>query len=149
MNSIYDKECIETFISRINKLTTESKPLWGKMSVDQMVLHCKLASDVAFGTSHLKSNFLMQLLGKFLKKKVLYGGEMAKNSPTAKEFMITEHHDLEIAKKELIENVSRFANEGESSIKLMVHPFWGKMSYEDWDALMWKHLDHHLKQFGV
>ena len=149
MTSIYNPADNQKIIERINKLTPESKALWGKMTVDQMLHHSKLASDTAFGKQDLKINFLMKILGKMLKKKVFYGGEMGKNSPTAKEFIITEHYDLEKVKSELIANFSRFASEGKSSIKMMNHPFWGKMTYEDWDALMWKHLDHHLKQFGV
>jgi hypothetical protein len=149
MYSIYDKNSSDAMIARINKLTPESQALWGKMTVDQMLLHCKLASDVAFGTMNIKVNFIMKLLGKLLKKKVFYGGDMGKNSPTAKEFTITEHLNLEKAKADLILNIAKFSTEGKSSIKLMNHPFWGEMSFEDWDALMWKHLDHHLKQFGV
>ena len=149
MNSIYDKASNDAMIARINSLTSESKPLWGKMSVAQMLRHCKLASEVAFGKMDLKINFLMKFLGKLLKKKVFYGGDMGKNSPTAKEFIITENLDLETTKKELIVNISRFSSEGKTSIQLTEHPFWGKMTHEDWDALMWKHLDHHLRQFGV
>lgn len=149
MNSIYDKTSSDAMIERINKLTIDSQPLWGKMSVAQMLRHCKLACDVAFDKMDLKVNFLMKLLGKMIKKKVFYGGDMGKNSPTAKEFIITENLDFESEKKALIENIIRFSNEGKSSIKLTSHPFWGKMTHEDWDALMWKHLDHHLKQFGV
>ena len=149
MNSIYDKTSNDALIARINKLTPENKSHWGKMSVDQMLVHCKIATEVAFGKQDLKINFLMKLLGKLLKKKVFYGGDMGKNSPTAKEFIITDHHDLEKAKAALIANISRFASEGKTSIQTMNHPFWGKMSYEDWDALLWKHTNHHLKQFGV
>ena len=149
MNSIYDKASNDSMIARINKLTPESKALWGKMNAAQMCRHCAIAIDIAFGKGDLKVTFLMKLLGKMLKKKVFYGGEMGKNSPTAKEFIITENLDLEKTKAELITNFSRFASEGKSVIKTMNHPFWGKMTYEDWDALMWKHTDHHLKQFGV
>ncbi|HNP32499.1 MAG TPA: DUF1569 domain-containing protein [Flavobacterium sp.] len=149
MSSIYNKADNDLVIDRINKLTPESKALWGKMTVDQMLKHCKLASDVAFGNQDLKINFLMKLLGKMLKKKVFYGGDMGKNSPTAKEFVITEHLDFETVKQEFIANFSRFSNEGTAAIKTIDHPFWGKMTYEDWDALMWKHTDHHLRQFGV
>lgn len=149
MNSIYNKESNDSMISRINKLTPESKALWGKMNAAQMCRHCAIAIDIAFGKGDLKVNFLMKLLGKMLKKKVFYGGEIGKNSPTAKEFIITEDLDLEKTKAELIANFSRFASEGKSVIKTMNHPFWGKMTYEDWDALIWKHTDHHLKQFGV
>ncbi|WP_374548284.1 DUF1569 domain-containing protein [Flavobacterium sp.] len=149
MNSIYDKASNDSMIARINKLTPESKALWGKMNAAQMCRHCAIAIDIAFGKGDLKVTFLMKLLGKMLKKKVFYGGEMGKNSPTAKEFIITEDLDLQKTKAELITNFSRFASEGKSVIKTMNHPFWGKMTYEDWDALMWKHTDHHLKQFGV
>ena len=149
MNSIYDKTSNDVMIARINQLSSESKAVWGKMNAAQMLQHCKLASDIAFGKQDLKINFLMKLLGKMLKKKVFYGGDMTKNSPTAKEFIIDKSIDFDKAKAELIENFSKFANEGKSSIKIMNHPFWGKMTYEDWDALMWKHTNHHLEQFGV
>jgi len=48
----------------------------------------------------------------------------------------------------LIKNFSRFT-EKPVPITVMNHPFWGKMTYKDWNKLMWKHIDHHLKQFGV
>jgi hypothetical protein len=89
----------------------------------------------------------MRFLGKLMKNKV-FNSEFRKNSPTAKEFIFTESYDFETSKNELIKNFSRFA-EGHEVIKLTNHPFWGKMTYEDWDKLMWKHVDHHLMQFGV
>lgn len=147
MNSIYDKTSNEEMITRINSLTPESKPLWGKMTVDQMLRHCTSAANVAFGTQDLKVNFLMRFLGKSMKTKI-FNSEFKKNSPTAPEFIFKGNYDFESSKNELIKNFSRFA-EGHQAIKIDVHPFWGKMTYEDWDKLMWKHVDHHLKQFGV
>lgn len=147
MNSIFEKSENKLIISRINELNPESQALWGKMTVDQMLKHCSAAVKVAFGTQPVKVNFLMKFLGKAMKNKV-FNSEFKKNSPTAKEFIYTKTYDFEISKKELIEEFSRFA-EGPQSIKIMDHPFWGKMTYADWDKLMGKHLDHHLKQFGV
>lgn len=69
MNSIYDKASNDSMIARINKLTPESKALWGKMNAAQMCRHCAIAIDIAFGKGDLKVNFLMKLLGKMLKKK--------------------------------------------------------------------------------
>ncbi|MFM9987514.1 DUF1569 domain-containing protein [Flavobacterium sp.] len=147
MNSIFDAASNATMITRINKLTPESQALWGKMSVDQMCKHTNEAIIVAFGENKIKVNFLMKFLGKILKNKV-FNSEFKKNSPTAKEFIFTNKYDFEASRNELIKNFSRFA-EGHQSIKLVNHPFWGKMTYEDWDKLMWKHVDHHLRQFGV
>ncbi|MEC4005028.1 DUF1569 domain-containing protein [Flavobacterium sp. SUN052] len=147
MNSIYDIASNDEMIARINKLTPESKALWGKMNVSQMFKHTNEAIIVAFGENSIKVNFVMKILGKLLKNKV-FNTEFQKNSPTAKEFIFTENYDFENSKIELIKNYNRF-KEGHTAIKLINHPFWGKMSYEDWDKLMWKHVDHHLKQFGV
>jgi hypothetical protein len=147
MNSIFDKAENQAIIARINSLRPDSKALWGKMTVDQMCKHCTCALNIAFGKQEVKVNFVIRLLGKLLKNKV-FNGEFQKNSPTAKEFVFTTQFDLETAKKEFATGFAQFA-EGHESIKVMDHPFWGKMTYEDWDKLMWKHADHHLRQFGV
>ena len=148
MNSIYDKASNEAIIARINQLTSETEGLWGKMNVDQMFKHCSAAIDVAFGEKEVKVSLMMKILGRVAKNKVL-NNEFWHNSPTAKEFVFIETYDFEASKKEFIERFSRFSNEGKSAIKTMNHPFWGKMTYEDWDKLMWRHVDHHLRQFGV
>lgn len=147
MSSIFNKADNDLIITRINKLTPESQALWGKMRVDQMLKHTEAAVAVAFGEKELKVNFLMKLLGKILKNKV-FNSDFKKNSPTASEFIFTSVYDFEIAKAALIEKFSRFAA-GEQSITLTVHPFWGKMTSAEWSTLMWKHIDHHLRQFGV
>jgi hypothetical protein len=148
MNSIYDKASNEAIIARIHQLTPESQGLWGLMNVDQMLKHCSAAVDVAFGQKEVNVSFLMKVLGRVAKKKV-FNNEFLHNSPTAKEFVFMETYDFELAKKELIEKFSRFASEGPAAIKIKKHPFWGNMTEEDWNTLMWKHLDHHLRQFGV
>ena len=149
MKSIFNSEDNQEIINRINNLTSDSKPQWGKMSVDQMLSHCQAPIDVAFGTLPLKANFTMQLLGKMLKSKILNGPEFKKNSPTAPSFIRTESYDFDKTKNELIEKVQRFSNKGHSAIKNQKHPFFGKMTYEEWDKLHYMHLDHHLKQFKV
>jgi hypothetical protein len=147
MASIYNKTDNQNIIDRINQLTLNSQAAWGKMSVDQMFKHTTGAIEMAFGEKTIKVNFLMKLFGKMLKNKV-FNSEFQKNSPTAKEFIFTDTYDFENSKSALISNFSKFG-EGENSIKTMDHPFWGKMTYQDWDKLMWKHMDHHLRQFGV
>ena len=147
MNSIFDPSSNATIITRINKLTPESQAVWGKMNVAQMCKHTNEALIVAFGENDVKVNFVFRLLGRMMKNKV-FNSEFKKNSPTAKEFIFTDKYDFETSRNELIKNFSRFA-EGHQSIKIVKHPFWGKMNYEDWNKLMWNHVDHHLRQFGV
>lgn len=147
MKSIFNPADNQEIINRINNLTIESKAKWGKMTVDQMLSHCIAPIDVAFGTLPLKANFVMRLLGKMLKSKILNSPEFKKNSPTAPAFIRKESYDFEASKKELIEKVKRFALEGHTAIKNQIHPFFGKMTYNEWDRLHYLHLDHHLKQF--
>lgn len=147
MKSIFNITDNQEIINRINLLTPESQAVWGKMSVDQMCKHTNEALIVAFGENKVKVNFVFRLLGRLMKNKV-FNSEFKRNSPTAKEFIYTDKYDFETSKNELIKNFSRFA-EGHQSIKTTDHPFWGIMTYEDWNKLMWNHVDHHLRQFGV
>ena len=149
MSSIYRKADNEIIISRINTLSTESKAQWGKMSVDQMLSHCQAPMDVAFGDIILKANPIIALLGRLMKNKIINAPEFKKNSPTAPSFIRNEPCNFEQSKSDLIVKLSRLTNEGNQSIKNHKHPFFGSMTNDDWDKLMWKHMDHHLRQFGV
>jgi len=147
-NSIYNKSDTEKIVARIQSLSPNAKALWGKMTADQMLQHCNAAVEVAFGEKEVSVNWMMRILGKLIKKKI-FNTTFQHNSPTAPEFVFDGNYDFETSKSTLIHKYSRFSNEGKSAITVMKHPFCGTMTYEDWDKLMWKHLDHHLRQFGV
>lgn len=148
MKNIFNSKDNQEIIDRINKLRPESQALWGKMSVDQMLSHCISPIAVGLGSETLKISFLMKIFGRMMKKSWLSAPEFKKNSPTAKEFIRTDNYDFNTVKKELIEKVQKLG-EGFHVIKIKTHPFWGKLNEIDWNNLQWKHLDHHLRQFGV
>lgn len=106
MSSIFDKTDNQFIVSRINNLNSDSQALWGKMSVDQMLKHANETIIVAFGETEVKVNFVLRFLGRILKKNAFNKG-FGKNSPTAKEFIFTEHYDFNEVKTELIKNFSR------------------------------------------
>lgn len=149
MKSIFNSSNNQELIARINKLTPESKSQWGKMDVAQMLSHCHGPIDVAFGDLNLKANFFMQLLGKTFKNKILNSPEFKKNSPTAPAFIRNYECDFEESKAALIKKINKFSELGEKAIKTTKHPFFGEMTYKEWDRLHVMHLEHHLKQFGV
>ena len=149
MSSIYNKTDNNLIIERINKLTPESKGLWGKMTVDQMLSHCQAPLDFTFGKLPMKANFIMRIFGKMLKKKVFGSTEFKKNSPTAPAFIRTEAYDFEATKKGLIERINVFSELGKDAVKSTNHPFFGELTYDEWDQMHTMHLDHHLRQFGV
>ena len=149
MESLFDKNGNDAIIKRIESLTEDSLPLWGKMNVAQMLSHCQAPLDVASWEIYLKSNFFLQLIGRFYKKKILAAPGFKKNSPTVPDFLRTNFVDFEEAKMFLVIKVVQFSILGPNGIDNHRHPFFGKMTDEEWDLLQWKHLDHHLKQFGV
>lgn len=149
MPSVFDKIDNEILCQRIESISLESQPLWGKMNAAQMLSHCQAPIDVAYGELQLKSNFIFLILGKLYKKKILNAPRFQKNALTEPSFVRTGDYDFEKTKAELLSKVRRFATEGTASIKIEKHPFFGKMTYNEWDNLQWKHLNHHLEQFGV
>ncbi len=149
MESVFDAQDNQKLVSRIEKLTPIMLSEWGTMTVSQMMEHCQQPIKVAYGTCNLKSNWMSFLFGKMMKKKLLESKPFAHNMPTVKEFKILHEPDFDTAKKELIILVTTFTKDGHASIKNTKHPFFGEMTMEEWDILQWKHLDHHLKQFGV
>lgn len=149
MSSIYNKTDNDLIIARIENLSPDSKALWGKMTVDQMLSHCQAPMDFAFGKTPMKANFIMRMFGKMLKGKILNSNEFKKNSPTAPAFIRTEKYDFDEVKNGLIDRINIFSQLGQSAIKTTKHPFFGEMTYDEWSKLHTMHLDHHLKQFGV
>ena len=149
MSSIYSKADNEIIVSRINKLTPESRAQWGKMTVDQMLSHCQAPIDFATGTTPMQANFLMRLIGKMLKGKIFNSTEFKKNSPTAPSFIRTGAYDFEKTKNDLIQKIGIFSELGENAIKTTKHPFFGELTYDEWSKMHTMHLDHHLRQFGV
>jgi hypothetical protein len=149
MESLFHPDGNKKVISRIEQLTPITLSQWGKMTVSQMLLHCQQPINVAFGTLQIKPHWLSFFIGKSAKKKFAGPQPIRQDLPTVKEFRITHEPDFNEAKKGLIELVSRFNKEGHSAIKAVKHPFFGSLTMEEWDLLQYKHLDHHLRQFGV
>lgn len=148
MKSIFDPKVRKELIERINSLTQESKPQWGSMTVIQMVKHCILCEEYYFGNIPMKRALIGRVFGKMAMEAILKdeNSGIRKNSTTREEFKVTDTGgDLELEKdkwKILIERYEQFSGEG------FVHWFFGKMSKNQLGAFIYKHSDHHLKQFG-
>jgi hypothetical protein len=119
------------------------------MNVSQMLVHCQMPIKVAFGELKIKAGLIAIFFGKLAKRNLTSKNPIKKNLPTAKEFVVKGHPDFEQSKADLVSMITRFAHEGPSVIKNTKHPFFGHLTTEEWDYMQWKHLDHHLKQFGA
>lgn len=146
MKSIFNPADNAEIIERIEKLRADSNAKWGKMNVSQMLLHCQKPIEVGTGKLEIKRTFIGFLFGKMVLKQ-LSEKPFKQNLPTDKHFVINSEIEFEKAKNQLISYVRNFAEKGESAIVVNKHPFFGKMSTQQWDVLLWRHLDHHLTQF--
>ena len=147
IKNLFDPEIKQQIIERINKLTPDTERKWGKMNVSQMLAHLQLPLEVAYGTRTVKPNFFMKLIVPFFKKSLYDDTPWKQNLPTDKSYIMTgEVKNFETEKIKLVGLIEKFS---ESAIKDLTHPVFGKMTLEQWSRSAWKHLDHHLKQFGV
>lgn len=147
--NIFNQEENLKLQQRIEGLSSETQPVWGKMNAAQMVLHCQKPLDVADGKLVLKRSLIGFLFGKMAKNDFLKRDEFKKNLPTAPQFKIGETPEFEKERSVLLELVKKFGTMGPKVIINKKHPFFGTMTDEEWGILQYKHLDHHLKQFGL
>lgn len=150
MKTIFNQEDNNELVERILNLKQDSERKWGKMNVSQMLVHCQKPLEVANEQLIIKRNIFSYLFGAMMKKKLIDKGEDFKqNLPTSKQFRIESDFDFKKEQEMLINMVKSLGQKGESAIKIKIHPFFGKMTPNEWGILFYKHLDHHLQQFGV
>lgn len=149
MKSIFNEADSQEFISRIDKLSPDAQPLWGKMTAAQMLNHSQLLLKIILGDLKLERVFLGLLFGKIAKKDILKDEPLKRNLPTFKKAKVTGTPDFEEEKANLKKLLQRLQKDGyDGSIKAS-HPFFGHLTPDEWDKINVKHLDHHLMQFGV
>ena len=150
MKNIFNKEITEEIIGRINNLSNNSTPNWGKMSVSQMLAHCCVTYEMVFTDKHLKPNFFTKFILKtFVKKIVVSEKAYDKNGRTAPQFLISDEKEFESEKKRLIDFIIKTQELGEAYFDGKESHSFGKLSKTEWNNMFYKHLDHHLTQFGV
>ena len=150
MKSLFNSTDNQEMVNRFNSLTPFTQAKWGKMNVTQMCSHCNNALKIAFGELKLKPNLIGILFGSIAKKMVIHSNQtMKKNLPTDKALIIVDKGGFEKEKQAVISIIQRFSEKGSSGLANETHPFFGKLNTEEWDKLSWKHLDHHLRQFGT
>lgn len=139
----------QDLLARLARIEAGSKPKWGKMDAAQMCAHCQVALKVALGELELRRGLLGLLFGRLAKKSLLSPKPWKPGMPTAPEFRIADAREFAREHRALTELVRRFGEGGPSGLTRKPHPFFGPLTVEEWSTLQWRHLDHHLRQFGV
>lgn len=150
MRNLYQPSDVEQIRERLARLQPDSPRQWGTMSASQAMAHCATAMEWAVGDRIPPRMGVPSLLGRIIKSKVLGDdAPIRRNSPTAKELVVVNECDLNAERERLTGLIDRFATAGPAGCSTHPHPFFGRMTPNDWAILTYKHLDHHLRQFGV
>lgn len=149
MKSLFNPVDAAEIVARIQTLQPGAAPKWGKMDAAQMLTHCQRPFAAFFDSNKGRQTFIGILFGGLMKKQMLRPDKSFKqNLPTDKNFIIKDAREFVVEKQELLTVIKKFAESAETQA-LHSHPFFGKMNREEWGILSYKHLNHHLEQFGV
>lgn len=147
MKSLFEAEGYDEIRTRLKELKEDSPRQWGKMTPGQMAHHCQaplnvIMEKVDYG---LKPNWFAKT---FFKKAMYSDKPWKKNVPTMPSFRETEPKDLAQEKAALEALLDEFETHRERN-DWQAHPTFGAFTKEQWGKMQYKHLDHHLRQFGA
>lgn len=147
--SLFDEGTRAEIARRIESLDADSPRQWGTMTLAQACAHCRVPLRIAAGELDAKRPLIGRLLGPLARGAIRSDKPFGKGLPTGPEFRVRDERDLDVERSALVADVERFGAAGPDGVDGVVHPFFGAITPGEWDRLMWKHLDHHLRQFGA
>ena len=148
--NIFSKEVSDKMIERINNLTPTTAAKWGKMNVAQMIAHCNVTYELSFEKNRPKPSAFNKLILKlFVKKLVTNEAPYKKNSQTGPQFIIKDTKNFETEKQRLVDYINKTQQMGEAQFENREQVAFGVLTKTEWNNMFYKHLDHHLSQFGV
>ncbi len=154
MENIFDRGVCDGHIARLNQLRADTKPLWGKMTAAQMLAHVskpyEMVCDEEYERTHKRPPAPVRLLLKLFLKPIVVGEKpYAKNSRTAPDFIVADDRDVDVERARLIAYINQVQRFGAKHFDGKDNHSFGVMSATEWNNLFAKHLEHHLRQFGV
>lgn len=148
--NIFTPEVSNQVIGRINQLTANTTAKWGTMSVAQMLAHCNVTYEMVYENIHKKPNAFVKLILKLLvKKAVVTEAGYKQNGQTAPQFIIKDEKNFEEEKQRLINYITKTQQLGEAHFDGKESHSFGALNKTEWNNMFYKHLNHHLGQFGV
>jgi hypothetical protein len=149
MKTIFDAAVCSEISTRIEQLTPGSQRRWGKMNVSQMLAHCNETMKVVTDQAVTRRSLLGRVLGPLFRADYLGEKPLRRNSPTNPLFVIVDEREFLKEKELLLRLVRQFSEGGEAKCTKQEHSFFGPFTPAEWGISTYKHLDHHLQQFGV
>jgi hypothetical protein len=150
MLSLFDPARVQEVHERAARLKPDASRVWGTMTVSQSVEHMAKGLRLAVGDLTPPRLFVGRLMGGLIKNLALHNDKpLRRNTPTDPSLVTKGSPDFETQRTTMLALVDRFHAAGPGGCSTHPHPFFGKLTPDEWAINQYKHLDHHLRQFGV
>ncbi|TAH20110.1 MAG: DUF1569 domain-containing protein [Cytophagales bacterium] len=148
--NIFNTQDYELIVKRIHSLTDGAQAQWGIMNLAEMLEHCTIQLKMALfeikGAKNEGSFILRTMLGRWVG---LYGPKWQKGAITPSQMNVKKQSIGNEPTTTKISTLLLYLEKVRKQEKFQAHPLFGELNKEDWGRLIWKHLDHHLSQFGA
>jgi Protein of unknown function (DUF1569) len=149
MKTLFDRSAVVEIKQRLSALHPGSERGWGKMDASQALAHCSAAMEMALGDKRPPRLLIGRVIGPLFRSVYSNEKPMHRGAPTHPSLVVSDQRDLAREQERLTGLVDRFSGAGSEGCTRHPHPFFGKLTPAEWGTGMYKHLDHHLRQFGV
>lgn len=150
MKDLFQPAAAAEVKARLLSLRPDTPRQWGTMNAAQAVAHCCGGMEMALGDTRPRRVLAGRIFGRIIKRLAL-GNEapMRRNTPTVPEIVVADERELDSERRRLSGLIDRFVAAGPAGCTTHPHSFFGRLTPREWAVLMYKHLDHHLRQFGA
>jgi hypothetical protein len=149
MKNLFDGTSAVEITTRLERLEPGATPRWGTMNAAQVMAHCAIGMEMSLGDFRPPRMLIGRLIGWAIKPLALRDDEpMRPNSPTVPEMRVADERDFGAERLRLRALIDRFVAAGPACCTTHPHPFFGRLTPDEWAIQMYKHLDHHLRQLG-
>jgi hypothetical protein len=150
MNTLFDPATCKDVLRRIESIRLDAERQWGKMTVAQMLEHTARALETAAAKKPVKQAPLGKMIGWIFRSDFVGEKPFRRNAPTGPEFVVTGiDPDFRPTQERVKTLLLEFHALGEKGCDGNIHPFFGRMTGSEWGVTQYKHMDHHLRQFGA
>ncbi|MFM8567269.1 MAG: DinB family protein [Gemmatimonadota bacterium] len=147
---LFDPRAVDATIARLQTLTPDRAPRWGKMNVGQMLAHCRVACAMALQDDFPRPNPVLRFFLRLVVKGFVTGqAPYRRNLRTAPVFLVSPEQDFVSERDGLIADLRAVCARGRAHFEGRPSPNFGPLTAEQWNTMLAKHLAHHLEQFGA
>jgi len=148
MENLFNTTDRDAMLTRLAVLHAGHARRWGRMTPAQMLAHCTAAFAYPLGQKVARRPLVARVVAPFVKRSVLGPKPLGRNDPTAPDLIIADPGEFDQERQLLHDQILQFCAAGRGGVNNRAHVFFGPLTGDEWGRLMFKHLDHHLRQFG-